>query len=76
MDRFYTFSEPVAHSYTPEALAGMSDAELAEEINRLPDWDGDLMADLIWRAFPDYDGPWEVGDELCYQAAESLGLEI
>lgn len=76
MTRFYTLSELGAHAYTAADLASMSDEELVAEINRLDEWDGDLLADLIWRAFPDYDEPWEVGDQICYEAAGKLGFEI
>lgn len=76
MDRFYTLSEPCPHNYSAADMTAMSDAELIAEINRLPDWDADLLSDLIWRAFPDYNDPWEVGDPICYEAAERLGGEI
>ena len=76
MTRFYTFSEPMSHSYDASDIAAMSDEELIEEINSSGSWDADLLADLIWRAFPDFDEPWEVGDSICYDAAKALGSEI
>lgn len=76
MTRFYTFDEAMPHSYSSTDIAAMEDDELIAEINRLDCWDADLLADLIWRAFPDYDEPWEVGDRICYDAAEALGGEI
>ena len=63
-------------SYSPAAIAAMSDEELAAEIRNAADWEPELIADLIWRAFPDYDEPWEVGDKVCFDAAEALGVEI
>lgn len=76
MTRFYTFAEPMTHAYTEAQIAGMTDEELAAEIRACADWDADLLADLIWRAFPDYAEPWEVGDTICYEAAEALGVKI
>lgn len=76
MKRFYTFGEQMPHEFSPLEVAAMSDAELAKAINDRAEWDADLLADLIWRAFPDYDEPWEVGDPICYQAAEKLGVEV
>ena len=76
MKRFSTFSEPVPHAYTETEIATMSDETLVAAINDAPDWDADLLADLIWRAFPDYSDQWEVGDRICYDAAEKLGLEL
>lgn len=76
MTRFYTLNEIGTHTYTAAELSSMSDAELIDEINRLDEWDADLLADLIWRAYPDYDEPWEAGDAICYNAAEELGYEI
>lgn len=76
MTRFETLNELGTHSYSAAQIASMSDEELVREINSLDVWDSDLMADLIWRAFPDLDEPWEVGDKTCYDAAEALGFEI
>ena len=76
MKRFSTFSEPIPHAYSEAEIANMSDETLVAAINDAPDWDADLLADLIWRAFPDHDEPWEVGDPICYEAAEKLGYEI
>ena len=63
-------------NYYASDLAALTDEELAERIRKLNEWDGDLLADLIWRAFPDYDEQWEVGDPICYEAAEKLGVRI
>ena len=57
-------------------IADMSDAELIKEIVDCNSWDADLLHDLIWRAFPGYDQPWEVGDPICYAAAEKLGFDL
>ncbi len=76
MKRFASLSESGTHPYDMVTLVKMSDKELVKEINGLPDWDADLLADLIWRAFPEFEGEWEVGDEICYKAAEKLGYEI
>ena len=76
MNRFYTLNEEGTHLYTAEDIAEMTDCELADEIRSAPVWDGDLLADLIWRAFPDFDEEWEAGDETCFRAAETLGVEI
>ena len=78
MERFSTFTganQPL-HEYSPLDIAAMSDEGLVQTINDRADWDADLLADLIWRAFPDFDKPWEVGDAICYEAAEKLGFEI
>lgn len=54
----------------------LSNEELVDEINKLGFWDGDLVTELMDRAFPDYDAPWEVGDEITYEAARKLGYEL
>lgn len=82
MTRFSSLNEIGTHSYSAADIAIMTDAELIEEINRLDTWDADLLADLIWRAFPDFEevdengDHWQVGDTICYEAAEKLGFEI
>lgn len=76
MKRFSTFSEATPHAYSEAEIAAMSDSELVDEINRNADWDADLLHDLVWRAFPDREEPFECGDPVCYEAAEKLGYEI
>lgn len=76
MERFSMLSELGTHNYNVSEISAMSDEDLIAEINSLADWDADLLEELIWRAFPDYDEPWEVGDLICYEAAEKLGGEI
>ena len=82
MTRFASLNELGHHSYTAADLSNMTDAALVEEINGLDTWDADLLADLIWRAFPDFEevdengNHWEVGDPICYEAAKKLGFEI
>lgn len=76
MKRFESLNEIGTHAYRDMDLAAMTDEGLVAEINRLNEWDADLLADLIWRAFPDFDETWEVGDAACYEAAEKLGFKI
>ena len=76
MERFSSFNEAIPHAYTISDLVAMDDAELVATINQEPNWEPELVEDLIWRAFPDYSEPWGVGDSICYQAAEKLGLHL
>lgn len=54
----------------------LSNEELVNEINKLGFWDGDLVTELMDRAFPDYEKPWEVGDAITYEAARELGYKL
>ena len=82
MIRFASLNDLGTHCYTASELSSMSDKELVDEINSIDEWDADLLADLIWRAFPDFEeidengDCWQVGDEICYEAAKKLGFEI
>lgn len=76
MKRFCTYGEPMPHEFTQAEILSMSDRELVDAINASGSWDADLLADLIFRAFPDFAEPWEVGDPICYDAAEALGFEL
>ena len=76
MTRFSFIDEVGTMGYTPAEIAAMTDEELAQAIRDDPDWNGTLLEDLIWRAFPDTEEEWEIGDALCYRAAEALGVEI
>ena len=64
-------------NYNPNWITMLSDKELAAEI-RKTEWDPDLMRDLFWRA--DMLEAWEAmeewDDDLCYEAAEALGVTI
>lgn len=76
MKRFSMFDEIGSELYTRSDIAAMSDKELADAIRAGEEWDAHLLEELIWRAFPDYDGAWEVGDWTCFDAAKVLGVEI
>lgn len=76
MKRFDHINTYGTVGYTPAEIAAMTDADLAAAIRNEEDWNPSLLEDLIWRAFPDYDEPWEVGDPICYEAAEALNVEI
>lgn len=71
------FEMHLGANYNPNWICMLSDKELAEEI-RKTEWDPDLMRDLFWRA--DMLEAWEAMDgwdiDLCYQAAEALGVTI
>lgn len=63
------------HSY----IAGLSDQELADKINELDCYEPSLMRDLCYRAdmldeYCDADG--DTVFDICYAAAEKLGVEI
>ena len=76
MKRFDYINTYGTVGYTPAEIAAMTDTELAAAIREEPDWNPALLEDLIWRAFPEYDEPWEVGDPICYDAARALGVPI
>lgn len=75
MERFASLSSDAPHAYDAETIATMSDADLVDTINSLPDWDADLLHDLIWRAYGKAPA-WEVGDAICYDAAFELGYKL
>lgn len=54
----------------------LSDEALVREINSLGYWDGDLLKELVGRAFPGHPDDWECGDQVCYDAAAELGFEL
>lgn len=74
--RFGTFEEIGSERYTPADIAAMTNEELAAAIREADDWDAHLLEDLVWRAFGDDEHMTEVGDEICFRAAEVLGVEI
>lgn len=71
------FEMHLGANYDPEWICSLSDDELATEIIRT-EWDPDLMRDLFWRAdmLDAWEGMDEWDDELCRQAAKSLGVQI
>lgn len=44
------FDTHLGFNYNPEYLTSLSDEELIELIDECPDWDMDLLKDLVWRA--------------------------
>jgi len=74
--RFGIFEEIGNDRYTPEDIAAMTNEELAAAIREADDWDAHLLEDLVFRAFGDEEHMQEVGDSVCFKAAEALGVEI
>lgn len=44
------FDTHLGFNYNPEYLVSLSDEELIDLIDECPDWDMDLLRDLVWRA--------------------------
>ncbi len=67
-------------TFDPTYIAGLSDKELVDKINKLAFYDGDLMRDLCYRAdlLDEYCEADDTGEaiEICIKAAEILGFEI
>jgi len=74
--RFGIFEEIGSEQYTPADIAAMTNEELAAAIRETNDWDAHLLEDLVYRAFCDEEHMQEVGDSVCFKAAEALGVEI
>lgn len=45
-----SFDNHLGPNYNPEYLASLSDEELIDLIDKLPDWDLGLIRNLVWRA--------------------------
>lgn len=77
MNERFDFS--IGDHYNSAWIAGLTDSELADEINALDCYDGDLMRDLCYRAnlldeYCEADSDTVMG--ICYKAAKILGVEI
>lgn len=74
------FDSSIGEHYSPTYIAGLSDKELADEINKLDFYDGDLLRDLCYRAdlLDEYCETNGVGEaaEICEKAAKILEVEI
>ena len=73
------FDNSLGEHYNPVYIAGLSDQELADKINELDCYDGDLIRDLCYRAdmLDEYcNADSDTVFDICYAAAKKLGVEI